>query len=165
MGSIFFGMLVGYIVAAVLGKVNFSALGSLSYITIPIPFKYGLRIATPYIIPMMLLFLITTVETMGDLTATSMISGEPVQGDLYMNRIAGGGVLGDGVNSAISSCFNSFPVTTFSQNNGVIQMTGVASRYVGFYIAGFLALFGIFPIIGGIFSVIPYPVIGEQFSF
>ncbi len=81
---------------------------------------------------MMLLFLITTVETMGDLTATSMISGEPVQGDLYMNRIAGG-VLGDGVNSAISSCFNSFPVTTFSQNNGVIQMTGVASRYVGFF--------------------------------
>ena len=159
MGSIFFGMLVGYIVAAVLGEVNFGSMGNLSYITIPVPFKYGLRIAGPYIIPMMLLFLITTVETMGDLTATSMISGEPVQGDIYMKRIAGG-VLGDGVNSAISSCFNSFPVTTFSQNNGVIQITGVASRYVGFFIAGFLALFGIFPVIGGIFSIIPYPVIG-----
>ena len=159
MGSIFFGMLVGYIVAAALGKVNFSAMGSLPFLTIPIPFKFGLKIAGPYIIPMMLLFLITTVETMGDLTATSMISGEPVEGEVYMNRIAGG-VLADGVNSAISSCFNSFPVTTFSQNNGVIQMTGVASRYIGFIIAGFLALFGIFPIIGGVFSVIPYPVIG-----
>ncbi|MFW5484566.1 MAG: uracil-xanthine permease family protein [Spirochaetaceae bacterium JB067] len=159
MGSIFFGMLVGYIVAVVLKRVDFSSIGSLSLLTVPIPFKFGLKIAGPYIIPMMLLYLITTVETMGDLTATSMISGESVEGELYMNRIAGG-VLADGVNSAISSCFNSFPVTTFSQNNGVIQMTGVASRYVGFIIAGFLALFGIFPIVGGLFSVIPYPVIG-----
>ncbi len=159
MGSIFFGMLVGYIVAAFLGKVDFSSLSSMNLLTVPIPFKFGLRIAGPYIIPMMLLFLITTVETMGDLTATSMISGEPVEGELYLKRISGG-VLADGVNSALSSCMNSFPVTTFSQNNGVIQMTGVASRYVGFYIAGFLALFGIFPIIGGLFSVIPYPVIG-----
>ncbi|MBN2859886.1 MAG: purine permease [Sphaerochaetaceae bacterium] len=159
MGSIFFGMLVGYIVAVFIGKVDFSALTSMSLVTVPVPFKFGLKIAGPYIIPMMLLFLITTVETMGDLTATSMISGEPVEGDLYMKRISGG-VLADGVNSAISSCLNSFPVTTFSQNNGVIQMTGVASRYIGFFIAGFLALFGIFPIVGGVFSVIPYPVIG-----
>ena len=76
-----------------------------------------------------------------------------------MKRISGG-VLGDGINSALAAVFNSFPNTTFSQNNGVIQMTGVASRYVGMYIAGFLVLFGIFPIVGGIFSVIPNPVIG-----
>ncbi len=159
MGSIFLGMLVGYIVAAILGKVDFAAMGTLSIITPPIPFRYGITIAWPYVIPMCLLYLITTVETMGDLTATSMISGEPVEGDLYMKRISGG-VLGDGINSAIASIFNSFPNTTFSQNNGVIQMTGVASRYVGFFIAGFLALFGLFPIVGGVFSIIPSSVIG-----
>ncbi len=159
MGSIFLGMLVGYVVAAVMGNVNFAAMGSLSIITAPIPFKYGISIAWPYVIPMCLLYLITTVETMGDLTATSMISGEPVEGDLYMKRISGG-VLGDGINSALAAVFNSFPNTTFSQNNGVIQMTGVASRYVGFYIAGFLVLFGLFPIVGGIFSIIPNSVIG-----
>ncbi len=159
MGSIFLGMLVGYLVAAFMGNVNFGALSSLSIITPPIPFRYGISIAWPYVIPMCLLYLITTVESIGDLTATSMISGEPIEGDKYLKRIAGG-VLGDGINSAIASIFNSFPNTTFSQNNGVIQMTGVASRYVGYFIAGFLALFGLFPIVGGIFSIIPASVIG-----
>ena len=159
MGSIFIGMMVGYIIAAIIGKVSFASIGTMSLITAPIPFKYGIAIAWPYVIPMCLLYLITTVETMGDLTATSMISGEPVEGEVYMKRISGG-VLGDGINSALAAVFNSFPNTTFSQNNGVIQMTGVASRFVGFFIAGFLVLFGLFPIVGGVFSVIPNPVIG-----
>lgn len=159
MGSIFIGMMIGYIVAAILGKVNFSAMGDLGIITAPIPFKYGFSIAWPYVVPMCLLYLITTVETMGDLTATSMISAQPVEGEVYMKRISGG-VLGDGINSALAGMFNSFPNTTFSQNNGVIQMTGVASRYVGMFIAGLLAIMGIFPIVGGVFSVIPSPVIG-----
>lgn len=159
MGSIFLGMMVGYIVAAFLGTVNFSAMSNLGFITAPIPFRYGFAIAWPYVIPMCLLYLITTVETLGDLTATSMISAQPVEGEIYVNRIAGG-ILGDGVNSTIAGIFNSFPNTTFSQNNGVIQMTGVASRYVGMFIAGFLALFGLFPVVGGIFSVIPNSVIG-----
>lgn len=159
MGSIFLGMMVGYIVAAAMGMVNFGAIGQMSIVTPPIPFRFGISIAWPYVIPMGLLFLITTVESIGDLTATSMISAQPVEGKLYMDRLAGG-VLGDGINSAIASVFNSFPNTTFSQNNGVIQMTGVASRYVGYFIAGFLALFGLFPIVGGVFSVIPASVIG-----
>lgn len=159
MGSIFLGMMVGYIVAAVSGDVNFSAIGSMKAFTNPLPFRYGFAISWPHVLPMMLLYLITTIESMGDLTATSMISGEPVEGEVYTKRIAGG-LLGDGVNSALASVFNSFPNTTFSQNNGVIQMTGVASRYIGFFIAGFLALFGLFPIVGGIFSIIPNSVIG-----
>jgi len=88
-----------------------------------------------------------------------MVSGEPIEGEVYMNRISGG-VFGDGVNSALAAVFNSFPNTTFSQNNGVIQMTGVASRYVGFWIAGLLVLFGLFPIVGGLFSIIPNAVLG-----
>ena len=159
MGSIFLGMLVGYIVAAILGEVNFTALNDLKIITPPIPFRYGIAISWKHVIPMCLLYLITTVESIGDLTATSMISGEPVEGDLYMKRISGG-VLGDGVNSALAGALNSFPNTTFSQNNGVIQMTGVASRYVGFFIAGLLFLFGLFPVVGGVFSIIPASVIG-----
>ena len=159
MGSIFLGMMVGYVVAMFLGIVDITAIGRMSMVTPPIPFRYGISIAWPYVLPMALLYLITTVESIGDLTATSMISGEPVEGKIYIDRISGG-ILGDGVNSAIAAVFNSFPNTTFSQNNGVIQMTGVASRYVGYFIALFLALFGIFPIVGGVFSIIPPPVIG-----
>jgi xanthine permease XanP len=104
-------------------------------------------------------YFITGVETIGDITATSSVSGEPVAGDLYFKRLKGG-VLGDGINSTIAAVFNTFPNTTFSQNNGVIQLTGVASRYVGYYIAGFLALFGLFPVVGGVFQIMPQAVLG-----
>ena len=160
LSSVFIGLAVGYIIAAIMGQVNFGALSSLDIINAPIPFKFGFfKIHWGYVFPMALLYLITTVESIGDLTATSMISGEPISGDGYMKRISGG-VLGDGVNSALAAVFNSFPNTTFSQNNGVIQLTGVASRYVGYFIAALLVLFGMFPVVGGLFSVIPKPVLG-----
>lgn len=159
MGAIAIGLTLGYIVASMLGMVNFSSLSTLGWVNVPVPFKYGFNIAWEYVLPMALLYLITTVESIGDLTATSMVSGEPVKGNIYFKRISGG-IFGDGVNSAIAAVFNSFPNTTFSQNNGVIQMTGVASRYVGYWIAGLLVLFGMFPIIGGLFSIIPNSVLG-----
>ncbi|MFW6343945.1 MAG: nucleobase:cation symporter-2 family protein [Sediminispirochaetaceae bacterium] len=159
MGSIFLGMMVGYVVALFLGVIDITAIGELDPVTPPIPFRYGFSIAWPYVIPMALLFLITTVESIGDLTATMLISGEEVKGEKYIKRLSGG-VLGDGINSVIAGIFNSFPNTTFSQNNGVIQMTGVASRYVGYFLALFLVISGLFPIVGGVFSIIPPPVIG-----
>ena len=64
------------------------------------------------------------------------------------------------MNSFISGIFNSFPNSIFAQNNGIIQLTGVASRYVGYYIAGMLILLGLFPVVGVIFSLMPDPVLG-----
>ncbi|WP_435235770.1 nucleobase:cation symporter-2 family protein [Psychromonas sp. PT13] len=159
MGSIALGLALGYCIAAVMGLVPFEKMSSLATFAAPIPFNFGFYISWQHVIPMALLYLITTVESIGDLTATSMVSGEPVQGDKYVKRISGG-VFGDGVNSAIAAVFNSFPNTTFSQNNGVIQMTGVASRYVGFWISGMLVILGLFPFIGGLFSIIPNAVLG-----
>lgn len=159
MGSIAIGLALGYVIAAFMGMAQFGKISSLGLFAAPIPFKFGFYISWGHVLPMALLYLITTVESIGDLTATSMVSGEPIEGETYMKRISGG-VFGDGVNSAIASVFNSFPNTTFSQNNGVIQMTGVASRTVGFWIAGLLVLFGLFPIVGGIFSIIPNAVLG-----
>ena len=159
MGAIAIGLVAGYVAAAAMGLVQFGKLGSLGLFAAPIPFKFGFHVSWGHIIPMALLYLITTVESVGDLTATSAISGEPIEGETYMKRISGG-LFGDGVNSAIAAVFNSFPNTTFSQNNGVIQMTGVASRYVGYWIAGLLALFGLFPVVGGLFSIIPNSVLG-----
>lgn len=73
-----------------------------------------------------------------------MISGKSIEGEGYLKRVSGG-VLADGVNSFIAGIFNSFPNSIFAQNNGIIQLTGVASRYVGYYIAGMLILLGLFP--------------------
>ena len=157
MGSIVGGILVGYVVAWFMGMVRFDF--GVDIISIPIPFNYGFGFNWAAFIGVAFIYIITAIESTGDLTATSMLSGQPVEGDAYMERIKGG-VLGDGINSAIAAIFNTFPNTTFSQNNGVIQMTGVASRYVGMYLAAFLIILGLFPAIGGFFRSLPAPVLG-----
>jgi xanthine permease XanP len=159
MGAIFIGLMGGYLVAMALGMVNFSGLSNLPLLAIPIPFRFGMSFEFSAFVPFIILYLITTIETIGDLTATSAVSREPIEGSTYIRRIKGG-VLGDGVNSLIAAVFNTFPNTTFSQNNGVIQMTGVGSRYVGFYIAGIMAFLGLIPLIGGFFQALPQPVLG-----
>jgi len=160
MSAIVVGLVIGYIVAAFMGKVNFGKMADMQVLAVPMPFKYGFfKFTLAGFIPIALIYLITTVESIGDLTATSMISKQPIKGDKYFKTISGG-VLGDGVNSALAAVFNSFPNTTFSQNNGVIQLTGVASRYVGYFIALFLVIVGMFPVVGGLFSIIPNSVLG-----
>lgn len=159
MSAILIGLVIGYLVALPLGMLDFSGLSQLSYVTIPIPFRYGFDFGFAGFIPLAFLYVITTIESIGDLTATSMLVGEPIEGETYLRRVKGG-ILGDGVNSLIAACFNTFPNTTFSQNNGVIQLTGVGSRYIGYYIAGILFLLGLFPVIGGLFQAMPQPVLG-----
>ncbi len=159
MSSVAIGLLVGYIVAIPMGLVNFGNLAGLPLFTLPLPFKYGFGFNVATFIPFAFLFLITTIESTGDLTATSLLTGQPIAGKKYFDRIQGG-ILGDGVNSAIAAIFNTFPNTTFSQNNGVIQLTGIGSRYVGFFIAGVFVLLGLVPVIAGIFQTIPQPVLG-----
>lgn len=157
--AIFIGLVIGFIAAMLMGKVNFSGLSDMQWLVVPVPFKYGFSFDFEAFIPVALIYLITAIESCGDLTATSMVSKEPITGDLYRKRIKGG-VFADGVNSMLAAVFNTFPNTTFSQNNGVIQLTGIASRYVAFWIAGILIVLGLFPVIGGIFQQLPKPVLG-----
>lgn len=157
--AIMFGLILGFVLAAALGEVDYSSFGTGAALAVPVPFKYGLDFDFFLFLPVAFIYLVTAIETSGDLTANSIISGQPVEGELYMKRIKGG-ILADGVNSGIAAIFNTFPNTTFSQNNGVIQMTGVASRHVGLYAAGLLVVMGFFPIIGSAFLLIPKPVLG-----
>lgn len=161
MSSIFIGIVIGYIVALLMGMVDIQAFSSQNFsgFHIPVPLKYGIRFNISSVIAIGLVFLVTAIEATGDVTANSMISGEPIQGEKYIKRVSSG-VLGDGINSFISGFFSSFPVSIFAQNNGIIQLTGVASRYVGYFIAGILILLGIFPAVGTIFSLMPAPVLG-----
>ncbi|MBP0615954.1 uracil-xanthine permease family protein [Jiella mangrovi] len=157
--AIMLGLVAGFVLALVLGKVDFSNFGSGPVFALPMPARYGFDFDLALFLPIAFIYLITAIETTGDLTANSVIAGEPVKGDLYLSRIKGG-VLADGINSGLAALFNTFPNTTFSQNNGVIQMTGVASRHVGYYIAGFLVVLGFLPIIGSTFLLLPKPVLG-----
>jgi xanthine permease XanP len=159
MSSIVIGLLIGYITAWSLGYVDFSAVQSYGGFNIPIPFKYGISFDISSIISLGLVYLITAIEAYGDITANSLISGEPVEGEKFMKR-ASGGILADGFNSMVAGVLNSFPNSIFAQNNGMIQLTGVASRYVGYFIAAFLIILGLFPAIGLVFSLMPEPVLG-----
>ena len=124
-----------------------------------LPLYYGLGIDWGLLLPLMLVFMITSLETIGDITATSDVSEQPVSGPLYMKRLKGG-VLANGLNSFVSAVFNTFPNSCFGQNNGVIQLTGVASRYVGFVVALMLIVLGLFPAVSGFVQHIPEPVLG-----
>lgn len=160
MGSIVIGLAVGYALSWWLGMVDFGSVQSYGGFNYPNPFKYGLKFDISSIIGLGLVYLITSIEAYGDITANSLISGEPVEGDTFMKR-AEGGILADGFNSMLAGlAFSSFPNSIFAQNNGMIQLTGVASRYVGYFIAAMLVLLGIFPAVGIVFSLMPSPVLG-----
>ena len=159
MSSIVIGLAIGYVVSWAMGMVNFSDIPDFGNLNIPIPFKYGVSFDVSAIVSLGLVYLITAIEAYGDITANSLISGQPVEGEKFMKR-ASGGILADGFNSMIAGIFNSFPNSIFAQNNGMIQLTGVASRYVGYFIAGMLVLLGLFPVVGLIFSLMPEPVLG-----
>lgn len=160
MGSIVIGLIVGYAVSWWLGMVDFSSIQSYAGINYPQPFKYGLSFDFSSILGLGLVYLITSIEAYGDITANSLISEEPVEGETFIKR-AEGGILADGFNSMIAGLFfSSFPNSIFAQNNGMIQLTGVASRYVGYFIAALLIILGVFPAIGNVFSLMPAPVLG-----
>lgn len=159
MGSIIIGIVVGYVVAYFCGMVDFGNMPEYSIFNVPIPFRYGVSFNISAILTFAIVYIITSIEAYGDITANSLISGEPVEGEKFLKR-AQGGIFADGFNSFIAGVLNSFPNSIFAQNNGMIQLTGVASRYVGFFIALFLVLLGFFPIIGVIFSFMPTPVLG-----
>ena len=159
MSSIIIGIAVGYAVAGLLGKVDFDAIPEFGMLYVPVPFKYGIAFDWSSIVAIGVVYLITAIEAYGDITANSLISGELVEGEKFIKR-ASGGIFADGFNSMLAGIFNSFPNSIFAQNNGMIQLTGVASRYVGYYIAGFLILLGLFPVVGLVFSVMPDAVLG-----
>lgn len=159
MGAVVLGLLIGSVVAYGLGMMDFSSISGAQRLNIPVPLKYGMRFDVGVIVSLGLIYLVTAVEAFGDITANSLISEEPVEGPVFLKR-AQGGILADGFNSMLAAVFNSFPNSIFAQNNGMIQLTGVASRYVGYFIAAALVLLSLFPMVGEVFSLIPDCVLG-----
>ena len=151
-------LLAGYLWCVAVGGVRAPAAGD-AWFAVPHPLKYGLSFDARFILPFGFVYLVTAIETLGDLTACSELSGEPTSGPRYWQRVRGG-VFADGVNCALAAWLNSFPSTTFAQNNGVIQMTGVASRRVGYVCGGLLVGFGVLPGLGRWLASVPPPVTG-----
>ncbi|GAB7538724.1 nucleobase:cation symporter-2 family protein [Burkholderia sp. 3C] len=150
---------IGYLAAAAMGRLDFTGAREAALFQIPAPLHFGLGFSWSLFVPMLIIYVVTSLEAIGDVTATSKVSREPVEGPLWMQRIKGG-VLVNGVNSLIAGVFNTFPSSVFAQNNGVIQLTGIASRHVGIWIAAMLVVLGLFPSVAGVLQAVPEPVLG-----
>jgi len=157
--AIVVALLLGYALAAWLGRLNFTGMHEAAWVQIPLPLHFGLGFSWSLFVPLLVIYLVTSLEAIGDITATSKVSREPVEGPLWMQRIKGG-VLVNGANSLLAGLFNTFPSSVFAQNNGVIQLTGIASRHVGLWIAAILVLLGLFPAVAGVIQAVPEPVLG-----
>ena len=157
--SVVIGLAAGYVAAMLLGRVDLGAFNGVALVTVPQPFRFGLGFSWTAFIPFIVMYLITVMESIGDLTATSSLTGQPISGPLYMKRLRGG-LLADGLSSAIGASLNSFPSTTFAQNNGVIQLTGVGSRHVGMFVGGMLMVLGLIPAVGVLVQALPPSALG-----
>jgi xanthine permease XanP len=157
--TIALGLIVGYSAALATGQVHLEAVAAAGWVHLPLPLKYGLAFDWSYLLPWLVAYLLVALECIGDLTATSAVSRQPVQGPLFESRLRGG-LLADGLGCILTSFFNAMPKTTFAQNNGIIAMTGVAWRRVGMAAGCCLAVLGLFPKLAALISVVPHPVLG-----
>ncbi|WP_052364943.1 solute carrier family 23 protein [Halotalea alkalilenta] len=157
-GSIFIGLVGGCLVAALSGALVFP--GPVSLLpSLPVPFAFGLHFDIVAIVQLAFIYVVTSIETIGVITGTSRYSNLPTQGDAARRRVRGA-IYADGVCSMLAAGLNSFPNTTFGQNIGVVQLTGVASRYVGIFVGVMLVGLSLLPPIGALLQAIPRPVLG-----
>jgi NCS2 family nucleobase:cation symporter-2 len=154
--AVLIGIVVGYLVALPLGLIDFSNVLSASWIEIPTPFAIGLEFHTVAIVGMVLMAIVTSAESIGDIAGT-VIGGanrEPTERELS------GGVMADGLSSSFAAVFNAFPQISFSQNVGLVALTGIASRYVVAVGGAFLVIAGVLPKLGALVITIPNAVLG-----
>ena len=154
--SVLFGLIVGYIVAACMGMIDFSALQNTSFIALPsiMPFKPEFNINA--IISVTLIFLVSATETIGD---TSALAASGLNRDVTLKETSGS-IACDGFISALSSILGCLPITSFSQNVGLVAMTKVVNRFVIAAGAVIMLLAGIFPFFGSLLATLPDAVLG-----
>ena len=154
--SILIGMIAGYIVAMMMGMVNYGKIAGADWFALPMPLQYGIEFIPGAIILMLFMAVVTTIETIGDISATTMGGANREATDKELS----GGIMADGLGTAFGSLFNAMPNTSYSQNAGLVAFTGVISRHVGTVAGVILILMGLFPKLGGIIAAMPESVIG-----
>lgn len=162
--NVIVGLLVGCIVAAACGYFDRSSIDSAPVVSFVWVHTFPLSIYPPAILPFLALYLTLIMEAIGDISATCDVSRLAVEGELFDSRIRGG-VLADGLNGVLAGLMTITPMSTFSQNNGVISLTKCANRWAGYCCCFFLLLMGIFAKIAAAIVSIPSPVLGGMTTF
>ena len=154
--AVLIGLFAGYLVGIATGAVNFGSVGKAAWFAFPMPLKYGLEFNVAAIIGMCLISIVSAIETVGDISAIAKGGA----GRESTDKELAGGTYADGLGSALAGIFGGLPNTSFSQNVGIVSMTGVMSRGVVTIGAIFLIICGFIPKIGAVVSSMPIEVLG-----
>ncbi len=154
--SVLAGLIVGYVAALLTGAVDLSQIFSGGFVSLPRPLPYMPEVHLGAIASTTIIFLVSAAETIGD--STAVVSG--ALGREIETREISGSIACDGYASAISGLFGCPPVTSFSQNVGLINMTGVVNRFTIMTGAACMILAGLLPPIGNFFASLPESVLG-----
>lgn len=154
--SVLFGLIVGYIVAAFMGMVDFTAIFDGDIIALPKLFIYGYEFNIGAIVAVAIIFMVSAAETIGDTTA---IAASGFKREITEREISGS-LACDGFCSSVSSVFGCPTITSFSQNVGLVAMTGIVNRFTIMTGAACMILAGLFPPIGNFFASLPESVLG-----
>ena len=154
--AILIGLIAGYIVAYLSGMVNFGAVSKASWITSIKPLPYGFEFSLGAVIAVTLVSIVSAIETVGDASATAKAGAGRDATDAEIQ----GATYADGLGTAVAGVFGGLPNTSFSQNVGIVGMTGIMSRHV-VTIAGLIMIIcGLLPKIGAVIASMPLPVLG-----
>ena len=154
--AVLIGLVVGTIVGAIFGFADFSRVADAPWFGVTTPFHFGVpTFNAAAIIAMVIVMLITMVETTGDVFACADIVDKPVD----KNDVARA-LRADGLSTTLGGILNSFPYTCFAENVGLVRLTKVKSRYVVATAGLFMMIIGIFPKVGAAVAAIPPPVLG-----
>lgn len=154
--AVLLGLIAGYIVAFFMGMVSFSGVGRAASFALPNPLHFGLEFSVAAIVGFCLMGFVSAVETVGDVSGITKGGA----GREATDKEIQGATFADGLGTAVSGLFGALPNTSFSQNVGLIAMTGVMSRHVVTIGALFLIVCGLIPKIGAIISTVPIEVLG-----
>lgn len=156
LAAILVGLVVGYLVAIPMGKIDFSAIAEAGWFSFPMPLHYGLSFHWDAISVMSIVLLVVMVETIGAVAGVTAGGArrEPTDKELT------GSVIADGLASSVAAIFNALPNTSYSQNVGVVSFTGVMSRWVVAVAAVILIIAGLFPKLGAVIAIMPASVLG-----
>jgi len=155
-GAVLWGMVVGYLVAWAMGMVSFDGIGRAAAFSAPVPFKFGIEFTAAAIIGMCAMAFVSAVETVGDVSGIARGGANREATDKEIE----GATYADGLGSAVAGLFGALPNTSFSQNVGLVAITGVMSRGVVTIGAIILVVCGLIPKVGAIISTIPIEVLG-----
>ncbi|AXB77338.1 nucleobase:cation symporter-2 family protein [Novosphingobium sp. P6W] len=154
--AVLLGLMAGYAAALAMGRIDFAPVASAGLVMVPMPFHFGFAISASAILGFCLTGFVSSIETIGDVDAIC----EGNAGRPATERELSGAVAADGVGTALAAVFGAMPNTTFSQNVGLIAITGVMSRHVVTVGALFLVLCGLLPKVGAVITTIPIEVLG-----